>query len=404
MPLALRLAIIYGTLCIFTGVYLPFFPVWLKSKGLGPTEISLIVALSLFLRIVVSPFFASVADRLGDRRRVIIWLSMGAFVAASLFFWTDGFAPILLVALILNMIYPSIGPLVETIAMRARIDHGVNYGRVRLWGSVTFIAASTFTGWLLEWSPASIILIGFIVTLAINLGGAYLLPREEPPKKKRVAKRSRFADILEIGRHPTFILFVLTASLAQATHAVYYAFGTLAWQKQGYPDTVIGLLWATGVVAEIVLFYISGPLMARLGAVNLLIIATGASVIRWTVTAFAPPIALLFVVQALHALTFGAAHLGAVQFVAQAAPPRVAATAQSLYAAMASGVMMGLMTISIGPLYESIGSHTYFAMAGAGALAFAGALLLAMRWNGQALVPEDEPGGEQVQEEQEVAK
>jgi PPP family 3-phenylpropionic acid transporter len=167
---------------------------------------------------------------------------------------------------------------------------------------------------------------------------------------------------------------------------------------------VIGLLWATGVVAEIILFYISGPLMARLGAVKLLIIATGASVIRWTITAFSPHIALLFVVQALHALTFGAAHLGAVQFVAQAAPPRVAATAQSLYAAMASGVMMGLMTISIGPLYESIGAHTYFAMAGVGALALAGALLLAVRWNGQALVPEDEPGSEQVIEEQEVAK
>ncbi|MGB6085368.1 MFS transporter, partial [Parvibaculum sp.] len=301
-------------------------------------------------------------------------------------------------------IYPSIGPLVETISMRARLDHGINYGRVRLWGSVTFIGASAFTGWLLEWTPASIILICFMVTLAVNLGGAHLLPREAPPQKKRVSTRSRFADVLEIGRHPIFILFVLTSSLAQATHAVYYAFGTLAWQKQGYPDTVIGLLWATGVVAEIILFYISGPLMARLGAVKLLIIATGASVIRWTITAFSPHIALLFVVQALHALTFGAAHLGAVQFVAQAAPPRVAATAQSLYAAMASGVMMGLMTISIGPLYESIGAHTYFAMAGAGALALAGALLLAVRWNGQALVPEDEPGSEQVIEEQEVAK
>lgn len=404
MPLALRLAIVYGTLCIFTGVYLPYFPVWLKSKGLGPTEISLIVALSLFLRLIVSPFFASVADRLGDRRRVVIWLSTGALVAASLFFWTDGFGPILLVALILNVIYPSIGPLVETISMRARLDHGINYGRVRLWGSVTFIGASAFTGWLLEWTPASIILICFMVTLAVNLGGAHLLPREAPPQKKRVSSRSRFADVLEIGRHPIFILFVLTSSLAQATHAVYYAFGTLAWQKQGYPDTVIGLLWATGVVAEIILFYISGPLMARLGAVKLLIIATGASVIRWTITAFSPHIALLFVVQALHALTFGAAHLGAVQFVAQAAPPRVAATAQSLYAAMASGVMMGLMTISIGPLYESIGAHTYFAMAGAGALALAGALLLAVRWNGQALVPEDEPGSEQDIEEQEVAK
>ena len=157
MSLAIRLAILYGTMFLFTGVYLPFFPVWLKAQGLDATEISLVVALSLFLRIVVSPFFASLADRIGDRRRVMVGLAWASLASAALLLAVEGFGLILLVALVLNAVFPSISPLVETIAMRARIDRGMNYGRVRLWGSITFILASSGVGWLLEWNPSSVI-------------------------------------------------------------------------------------------------------------------------------------------------------------------------------------------------------------------------------------------------------
>ncbi|MEX0839025.1 MAG: MFS transporter [Parvibaculum sp.] len=389
MSFAVRLATVYGTMFLFTGVYLPFFPVWLKSQGLDATEISLVVALSLFLRIVVSPFFAAVADRIGDRRRVMVWLAWASLASAALFLWVEGFGPILFVALVLNAVFPAIGPLVETIAMRARIDQGMNYGRVRLWGSITFIAASAGAGWLLEWNTPSIIAVCLVAALVLNVAGVWLLPRETRPTAA-IPHRRQFAGALGIGRHPIFILFVLTASLIQATHAVYYAFGSLAWQIQGYSDAVIGLLWATGVIAEIVLFYISGPIMARFGAVRLLMLAGAAAGLRWTVTALSPPIAILFVMQALHGLTFGAAHLGAVQFVAQAAPPRLAATAQSLYAAMASGVIMGFVTIGIGPIYQMLGPYTYFVMAGAAVVALAGTALLALRWQGGLIVSEDE--------------
>ncbi|PKQ09941.1 MAG: hypothetical protein CVT73_00130 [Alphaproteobacteria bacterium HGW-Alphaproteobacteria-12] len=392
MSLVIRLATLYGTMFLFTGVYLPFFPVWLKSRGLDATEISLVVALSLFLRIVVSPFFAALADRIGDRRGVMVGLAWASLASAALLLAVQGFGLILLVALVLNAVFPSISPLVETMAMRARIDRGMNYGRVRLWGSITFILASTGVGWLLEWNPPAIIGFCLVAALALNVAGAWAMPREAGRVRTPARRHSQFADVLRIARHPVFFLFVITASLAQATHAVYYAFGSLAWQKQGYGDSVIGLLWATGVLAEIVLFYISGPIMVRLGAVRLLVLAALAAILRWTVTGLSPPLAVLFIMQALHGLTFGAAHLGAVQFVAQAAPPRLAATAQSLYAAMASGVMMGLVTIAIGPVYKAFGAHAYFVMAGLGVGVLAGLLFVAMRWDGGLLIPEEDNG------------
>ena len=190
MSLAIRLATVYGTMFLFTGVYLPFFPVWLKSKGLDAGEISLVVALSLFLRIVVSPFFASLADRLDDRRRVALWLAWASLACAGLLLMAEGFGPILLIALVLNAVFPSISPLVETIAMRARIEEGMNYGRVRMWGSITFIAASAGAGWLLEWTAPSVIALCFVAALLCNVAGAWLLP-EDAPRRPGPTRRVR---------------------------------------------------------------------------------------------------------------------------------------------------------------------------------------------------------------------
>jgi hypothetical protein len=68
---------------------------------------------------------------------------------------------------------------------------------------------------------------------------------------------------------------------------------------------------------------------------------------------------------------------------------------------MASGVMMGLVTIAIGPVYKILGAHAYFVMAGGGALALAGVMFVALRWDGGVLIPEEEPEDGQAPEKQE---
>jgi PPP family 3-phenylpropionic acid transporter len=75
-----------------------------------------------------------------------------------------------------------------------------------------------------------------------------------------------------------------------------------------------------------------------------------------------PPFALLPVLQCLHALSFGATHLGAIAFVVQMAPPEFGARAQG-YVAVGHGlVMAGAMALS-GVLYARYGHAAYAAMA-----------------------------------------
>ena len=160
---------------------------------------------------------------------------------------------------------------------------------------------------------------------------------------------------------------------------MYYAFGTLHWRAVGYSDAVIGWLWAEGVIAEIILFAFGGALVRRLGPARLIVLAGMAGIVRWSATGLSDALPVLVMVQALHAFTFGAAHLGAIYFIARTVPPALSATAQSLYSAAVMGLGLGLAILASGSLYAAFGGKAYFAMAALGALGSVLAVILARR-------------------------
>ncbi len=384
-----RLALFYGAVFLLLGAYVPYFPVWLNGRGLSASQIGIVLAAPALVRIFFTPAMGFLADRIGDRRKVLKALGWGALLFCALLALAHGFAPILLLATVFALFWTTVMPLTETLAMTGVREAGHDYGRMRLWGSLTFVVASTGGGVALQaFGPEAALAMMGLGASAIALA-TFLLP---PPTGRGVLKaaaaipRVRLRDALRLTHAPLFLLFLASAGIAQATHAVYYAFGTLHWASLGISGGVIGLLWTVGVVAEIVLFAFSGRIVAAVGTVPLIVIAAGAAVLRWAITALDPPLWLLFPVQTLHALTFGAAHLGAIHFIGRAVPHEYAATAQGLYASVTAGIMMGLATMAAGPLYRALGAHAYLAMAGLGCVAVAGAWVLMRRWQGEPLI------------------
>jgi MFS transporter, PPP family, 3-phenylpropionic acid transporter len=171
-------------------------------------------------------------------------------------------------------------------------------------------------------------------------------------------------------RNPAFLAGIAAASLVQASHALYYGFSTIDWQAAGYDGGVIGALWALGVISEIALFALSARLPSSITPLAMLFVGAAGAVLRWSVMAAGPPAILLPVLQCLHALSFGATHLGALALVARMAPPGLGATAQG-YFAVAHGATMAAATALAGALYGRFGSGAYAAMA---VLAAAGGL------------------------------
>jgi PPP family 3-phenylpropionic acid transporter len=165
---------------------------------------------------------------------------------------------------------------------------------------------------------------------------------------------------------PPFRLIVLASALIQGAHAAYYGFAPLFWRSQGFSDTTIGLLIAEGIIAEVALFAWGRRLVERLGPPGLTACAAVASVLRWGVTAAAPPLPVLAGVQLLHAATFAMQHLSAMLVLSRAIPPERAATAQALHSALGMGAPSGLMMLVSGWVYARWGGVVFLLMAALG--------------------------------------
>lgn len=382
-----RVAAFFGALFLIYGVHLPFLPLWLEWRGLSAEEIAVVVAMPFFLRLGVSPGVAFLADRSGRHRGTIVLLGWWSVAMAALLGQLDGFYAILGAAVALSLAMTTIMPLTEVIAVGGVRAHGCDYGRMRVWGSLTFILASSIAAWCIGLlgvgSVVWLVFAGCLIT-AIT---AHLLPADT-----LVVARSgdgkpplRLGAIRELVLSPVFLMFLVACGSIQAAHATYYAFGSIHWTRQGLSAELIGALWALGVFAEIVLFAWSGAVYQRLSAGALMVIGGAASVVRWAMMAVDPGFGVLVLLQVLHALTFGASHLAAIRFISLAVDAKLAGTAQALYATIAMGVAMGGATLASGVFYEKMGGSTFFLMAGLAGIGLIAAIGVVRFWGGGLL-------------------
>jgi PPP family 3-phenylpropionic acid transporter len=230
-----------------------------------------------------------------------------------------------------------------------------------------------------------------VVAAWLVILGVHLLPPEltESAARSPASHGPKLKDAVDLFRAPLFLLFLLAASCVQASHALYYSFGSLHWRAQSIPAGAIGALWSVGVVAEVALFAVSGRVIAYCGTARLLMLAGLAAALRWACMAIDPPLLLTALLQTLHAMSFGAAHLAAIHFMAHAVPSDRAATAQGLYAAVVAGLVLGLVTIACGPLYRTFAGEAYAAMAMLALIGAGCAYLLMQRWRGGLVAGSD---------------
>lgn len=368
MTAALRLSLFYAAFFLAVGVQFPFWPVWLASRGLGPAEIGALLAIGQWIRVAANPLVGMLADRTTDRRRVMVLLGVLAVAGYLLCLPAHGFAALLLPSALTAATTAALVPLADLLALASAPGARLDYGRVRLWGTVAFILATLLGGRILQGHSPDIVLYLLLGTTAAMAASCAGLPRVT------IAKREAGPPSWRALLDRRYLLFLVAASLIQSSHAVYYAFGTLYWQRLGYSDAMIAWLWAEGAIAEVALFYFGAPLVRLCGPLGLMVLGGGGALVRWGATAVATSLPALVALQPLHALSFAAAHLGAMHFVARAVPPERAASAQSLYAAVVNGIGLGIVALGAGALYAAIGGGAYFAMAAIGG---AGAALAA---------------------------
>ena len=375
-----RLALFYAATFAVSGVHQPFWPVWLQAHGQDPDAIVFLLSIGVFVRILSNPTVAHAADRRGERRRLMLWLACASLAAFALFPLSSNFIVLLVLSLLFGCFWAPIGPLGDNLALLTVYAERLDYGRIRRWGSISYMLCSALAGWIITRAGSASIWLIVLACLLLTIGACAALPDRRVEKAEHAAA----APTRRLLRSPLCLLFFAGASLLQAAHAVYYSFFALHLRRLGYDETVSGLLWAEAVIVEILLFS-SGALVRQIAPTMLLLVGAAAGLLRWSLMAETTSLVLLGLLQLLHALTFGASHLGAMHFLARAIPAPLSASAQSLYSA-ATGVVLALALLLAGPLYGLYGAGAYYAMTAMSLLGGACCIALASRWDGQKIV------------------
>lgn len=357
-----RLCFFMAFLFLGLGVQLPFLPLWLADRGLSTAEIALVLSGQILIRAFGAPLGTFLADRY--KRPVPLIRLFPLLCAASYFVlsFMHGFAAIFLVAVLAAVLLSPVSPIAENFAMVESAKAGLDYGRQRSWASISFIVGTIVSGFALEvMATSTAVLLIAISYAALGLAG-FALPDVKPNTAGQNLKGARISDVMRLFKSRVFVLFLLAVSIAQASHAMLYGFGSLHWEQLGISKATIGVLWGIGVSAEVAFFYFSGRLLPRFAPILLIFMGCLTGVLRWTVTAFDPALWLLVPLQTLHATTFALTHFGTLHFLMQNVPASLRNSAQGLYTACSAGLFLMLATAAAGPLFDAFAGRAYFAM------------------------------------------
>ncbi|PHY80680.1 3-phenylpropionate MFS transporter [Serratia marcescens] len=355
------LALSYFTYFFSYGIFLPFWGVWLKGEGIAPETIGILLGAGLVARFLGSLL---IAPRVKDPSHLVSALRLLALLTLAFvvgFCFGNGWGWLMLVIAGFNLFFSPLVPLTDALAATWQKQIRMDYGRVRLWGSLAFVIGSALTGQLVAVWGHNAILYSLILSVLAMLLGMLLKPSVMPQGEARThggAERSLWA-LLKEG--PVW-RFLLCVTLLQGAHAGYYSFGSIYWQEAGYSASTIGYLWSLGVVAEVIIFASSNVLFRRWNARNLLLLSACCGVLRWSLMAYSTELGWLLLIQILHCGTFTVCHLAAMRFIAARQGQEVIQL-QAVYSALAMGGGIAVMTVIAGFLFEHWQGGVFWVMA-----------------------------------------
>ena len=343
------------------GIFLPFWGVWLEAKGVNSEQIGTLFSLGLLLRFCSNITLLPRLKTAHATLQLLSLLSFSLLACLLVLVFFQGWYALAAFTLLVNFMIGPMMPLGDIIGTRLVKQIKINYGQVRLWGSISFIVGSSFVGWsITAFGSESILWVMVVAVFATYiLSLIQFSPRLQDPTdapKEKVALRSLLTQ-------PKVIYFVLIMGLIQGSHGAYYAFSAIYWSSVGISEFNVALLWGIGVLAEIILMRFNDRLFKRWSIKQMCLLAILAGLLRWTVLAETTNLGLLLIVQTFHAFTFALAHLAAMRFIAKQ-QDHLMVGYQSLYSSVSLGLVMALLTYISGWVYQPQDGSVFWWMAG----------------------------------------
>ncbi len=355
------------------GIYLPYFNLYCLHIDFSGIQIGVLSAIRSVAVIFFPLLWGLIADRFQIRRQIFILCSFISPIMWSFYLLTQNFLWMVVITVFYAVFYAPLISFLEAFTMELLGVEKKGYGRVRAWGSISFIMMVILAGSIIDRYPVGIILS---LILAGSAGQAIIalgIPTGRITSSSHFShnRLKRFLNLKVSG-------FLLSAFFMLTSHGAYYGFFSIHLEQLGYGKTFIGLCWALGVVAEILVMVRSSQLFRAFSLENVLIFSFITAVLRWlTLYFFADPIVIL-ISQVAHAITYGTFHMASILYIDQMSPEGSKTFGQAVNNAVTYG--FGLMTgfLINGYAYEHTDTFFLFLLSSLFAL-IAGCLFLMVR-------------------------
>ncbi len=338
------------------GIFLPYFNLYCYHLNFSGPQIGMLSALRSLAMVVFPLFWGSLADRFRIRKPIYIACT---FLSTSICFfylrYTE-FWPMLIISAFYGIFYAPIISFLEAVTMDVLGKEKKSYGRIRAWGSISFIAVVLVLGKIIDWYSIEIIipliLAGSIVFAAISIR----IPAVTAERKEVLKPDARSL----LNRR--VVLFLFCAFLMLISHGAYYGFFSIHLEKLGFGSTFIGITWALASTAEILVMIKSDRIFSRFSLENVLFFSFLVAAARWLVLFLTDSAAVILLSQVLHAVTYGAFHMASILYIDRLAPDQAKTLGQAVNNALTYGLGLMVGFFINGYVYEITGSHTLFLM------------------------------------------
>ena len=345
------------------GIFLPYFNLYCYHLGFSGLQIGILSALRSLAMVLFPLIWGSLADRFQLRKPIYI---LCAFLSTSIWllylFFVD-FWPMLIITAFYGIFYAPIISFLEAVTIDVLGKEKKSYGRIRAWGSISFIVMVLVLGKIIDLYSVDIILI---LILAGSLMLAAISIRIPAIKAKK-------QDLLKPGAGSLLqrrvIIFLFCAFLMLVSHGAYYGFFSIHLDNLGYGSTFIGIAWALASTAEILVMIKSDKIFNRFSLESVLFFSFLVAAARWMILFFAGSAVVILLSQILHAVTYGTFHMASILYIDRLAPENTKTMGQAVNNALTYGLGLMVGFFIIGYVYEITGSYTLFLMSALIALA-----------------------------------
>lgn len=354
-------ALFYALYFALLGCIAPFWGLYLQHLEFSASDIGLLMGMFGVVRILAPNIWAAQARHFNSTLHMIRLAGLLTVVSFTLIFVARDLVWVAVVMVAYGFFWAAMLPQYEALCMESLGNQLDRYSRVRLWGSLGFVITVGVLGAVFDqWGIALLPVIMWILMVLITVN-AWLVSQDKRPKEQVLGQ----ASFLSLLTSKAVIGFIVVNIFLQISFGPYYTFFSIFLESAGYSASLIGVFWAIGVIAEVILFWQFGRIMHLMSWRTWIAVSLIVTGIRWALTGYLlHSFWTLILLQTLHAFSFAAMHAVSMRYIQSLFPGSLQARGQALYSSVSFGLGGAIGAFASGLLWESLGGTLVFLLAG----------------------------------------